>query len=67
MREEKPCGLPLPRCLSCLSSNRTCIVVLFLELFRMSVPRPVIALAWISVLTPNHVSVCVDGESLLSG
>jgi hypothetical protein len=56
------CGLPPASCPSRLSSNRTRIVVPVLELFRTSVPRSDIALAWISVLTPNHISVCVDGE-----
>src|ERR1700734_1977431 len=56
------CGLPPASCLSRLSSNRTRIVVPVLELFRTSVPRSDIALARISVLTPYHVSVCVDGE-----
>jgi len=56
------CGLPPASCLSRLSSNRTRIVVPVLELFRTSVPWSDIALARISVLTPNHVSVCVDGE-----
>src|SRR5580658_479340 len=55
-------GLPPANCLSRLSSNRTRIVVPVLELFRTSVPRSDIALARISVLTPNHVGICVDDE-----
>ena len=55
-------GLPPANCLSRLSSNRTRMAVPVLELFRTSVPRSDIAVARISVLTPNHVSVCVDGK-----
>jgi hypothetical protein len=55
-------GLPPANCLFRLSSNRTRIVVPVLELFGTSVPRSDMALARISVLTPNHASICMDGK-----
>ena len=48
--------------LSRVSSNRTRAVVSLLELPAASVPRAIIAFARVSVLTPNHVGVCVDDE-----
>jgi len=49
-------------CLSRVSSDRTRTVVSLLELTATSVPRAIIAVAWVSVLTPNNVGVCVDDE-----
>ena len=54
--------MSLADCISGVPSNRAGVIVPVFELPVTSVPRPIIALAWISVLTPNHVSVCVDGE-----
>jgi hypothetical protein len=62
MHQEKFRGLPRSSSLSRLSSNRTRLVVLILELFRTGIPRSTIALARVSVLAPNHVGVCVDGK-----
>jgi hypothetical protein len=55
-------GLPSTSSLSRLSSNRPRIIVPVLELFRTSVPRADMALAWIFILTPNHAGICVDGK-----
>ena len=54
--------MPPASSLSRLSSDRSRIVVPVLELFGTSVPRSDIAIARILVLTPNHASICVDGE-----
>lgn len=56
------CALSRADCLSRVSSDRTRVAVPLLELPATSVPRAIIAFARVSVLTPNHVGVCVDDE-----
>ena len=48
--------------LSRVSPNRTGVVVPHLDLLATGLPWPTIAFARFSVLTPNHVGLCLDGE-----
>lgn len=55
-------ALSIGDCLSRVPSNRTRVVVLLFELLAASVPRPVIACAWVFVFASHNAGICLDDE-----
>ena len=48
--------------LSGIPSDRTAVVVPLLELPAASVSRTTFASAWVPVLAPHNIGLCLDGE-----